>query len=862
MIDISIFIRETQGIQRKADPVSFGVPFRQGALDNTNKLKLIDQAKELPCNLVATAYWPDKSVKWALLHGQVDLNKNEYKTLQLKESDVTNEINDKLEIREQKDHYLINTGCEKFILFHNSLVPLPLNYSNTKKEHITLANVVLTKTEKQIATVSISNRRIVNQGLTSSIIFEGIFLDENSNDEKLPPKFELTITFYANKSLVKWQFTMTNPNAALHPGGRWDLGDKGSYFFKDLSIEMPLSESATTSYKDQVHSQKLPIIENNFSLFQCSSGGENWFSQNHVNKSGHVPLKFKGYQVSNGKEEAFNGERASPYLFVEDTDIDLALHIENFWQNFPKAITVKQNKLRLSLFPQESADDFELQAGEQKTHRVYVDFSKNQNDLLAITNPIEISLSPQYLSNTNAVSWLCGDIEHNALTNIIIDNGLNKANNFFNKREIIDEFGWRNFGEVYADHESLGHTGKTPLISHYNNQYDPILGFARMYFQTSDNRWLELMNDLAQHVVDIDIYNTEQDRDEYNHGLFWHTDHYLDAETCTHRTFSKHHKAVYQDHTGGGGPGAEHCYTAGLATHYFLTGSEQSKKTVLNLADWFISFQEGNGSFLARLLEVKQKDLKIIKRLLKKESILKTKYPLTRGTSNYICTLMDAYSLTGDKEYITRVEKIICQTIHPNEDISLRNLHNKELTWSYLIVLQGLTKYLALKESLQAFDDMYFYARESLLLYTEWMMENEEPYLDKPELLEFPNKTWVAQDLRKANILFIASQYSDKKDLYITKAQQFFDYVSNTLKDDKEAELSRILILLMQNQGPESCLTMNSAIPKNNKIKKTETVAPTYSIMGCLVTMIVDLTRSLINFSYKKEKQWLKFRMK
>ena len=123
----------------------------------------------------------------------------------------------------------------------------------------------------------------------------------------------------------------------------------------------------------------------------------------------------------------------------------------------------------------------------------------------------------------------------------LIDAGLYGANNFFAKREAIDEFGWRNFGDIYADHEELNYSGDTPLISHYNNQYDALDGLLRQYLASGDRGWTDLAFPLAQHIVDIDIYHTIEDRDEYNGGLFWHTDHYANAYTCTHRTYSKSH---------------------------------------------------------------------------------------------------------------------------------------------------------------------------------------------------------------------------------------------------------------------------------------------------------------------------------
>ena len=40
-----------------------------------------------------------------------------------------------------------------------------------------------------------------------------------------------------------------------------------------------------------------------------------------------------------------------------------------------------------------------------------------------------------------------------------------------------------------------------------------------------------MADELAQHVVDIDVYHTTKDKSAYNGGLFWHTYHYGDADT-------------------------------------------------------------------------------------------------------------------------------------------------------------------------------------------------------------------------------------------------------------------------------------------------------------------------------------------
>ena len=77
------------------------------------------------------------------------------------------------------------------------------------------------------------------------------------------------------------------------------------------------------------------------------------------------------------------------------------------------------------------------------------------------------------------------------------------------------------------------------------------------------------------------------------------------------------------------------------------------------------------------------------------------------------------------------------------------------------------------------------------------MLKNESPFLQTPEKLEYPNHTWTAQDLRKANLFYIASLYSeDKKTEYLKAAYYYVHYVEETLKDEETRYFSRILILL------------------------------------------------------------------
>ena len=56
---------------------------------------------------------------------------------------------------------------------------------------------------------------------------------------------------------------------------------------------------------------------------------------------------------------------------------------------------------------------------------------------------------------------------------------------------------------------------------------------------------------------------------------------------------------------------------------------------------------------------------------------------------------------------------------------------------------------------------------------------HERPYLDRPEVLEFPTETWAAQDMRKADVFLVGRAARDGRRAstqFLERAQAFFDY--------------------------------------------------------------------------------------
>jgi len=662
--------------------------------------------------------------------------------------------------------------------------------------------------------------------------------------------FSCAMQIAASGERVDVSLTVHNPAAAQHPEGLWDLGDVNSLLFDSLSLGLRWEDKkgAATSGEIQINPEQASMpFACRAVLTQLASGGEHWDSPVHQNPRGEILLKEPGF-VARIDDQELQGTRADPNAHITRGRHRVSVRLEDFWQRFPSQLSLDNSGVTVDLLPQTQVPH-ELQAGERCTHRCTFHFTENatpETEQGAATFPQPlITLEPAHIEFCE-LPEIGTSAAIDPRIQRLINQGLDGENNFFNKREAIDEYGWRNFGDLWADHETEGYDGEKLFVSHYNNQYDPLFGFLRQYLRSGKPSWLELAGDLARHTVDIDIYHTDKDRAEYNNGLFWHTDHYLQAETSSHRSYSgRQPKDAYEGHSHGGGPGGQHCYTTGLLYHYLVTGERSSRDALYELTDWIGRVYEGSGTLTDVLLALKNRKRPDLK------NHLTGQYPLDRGVANYLHALMDCHALDRAPTTLRRLAKIIQHTVHPSDDLSTRALENVEEHWYYVVFLQALCRYLALKADLNQLDTDFVYARDCLLHYADWMVANEAPYLSKPDILEFPNHTWTAQDLRKVNVLFWADYWSaDNSQAYASKASELADYIASTLSTEPSRQYTRILALLMQNENPS--LPLAGAllqIPKDSRYPGPRSVG----VVAQASNFVTLLFRALLQFRPSRE---------
>jgi hypothetical protein len=798
---LPLLLEERSGTARLKEPVTVGIPLPRGLVFEPAALALVDQKHDArPLQVQVLARWFDGSMKWALLDFQASVEAHERAiyTLQHMLEPVAEAQSQGLTMQRLAEAVVVDTGQGRFFLSTQVCKPFDrVVVQGTDVLEAGGSRLVLTDATGQEYEAHIHSLAVETAGpLRITLKIQGEF---RIASYAILARFVARLSFYAGSSLVELQMMLHNPRAARHPGGLWDLGDKGSIYFKDLSLHLPLRTSQdlrvtwTAQPSQPMQAQTCAHLE----VYQDSSGGENWRSINHVNRFGQVMHAFKGYRVLADGGVLQAGERAMPVLTIQDGETGIAATIDKFWQNFPKALEVHHHQLILRLFPQQYSDVYELQGGEQKTHTTYVQFTgpgTQPADLGWVHDRLIPRTTPEWYASSKAFSYLTpSSQDRHAECQALVETAITGPQSFFARREIIDEYGWRHFGDLYADHEAVGHTGETPLVAHYNNQYDVIYGAIIHYVRSGDWRWFVLMHDLARHVIDIDIYHTQEDRSAYNGGLFWHTDHSTTAATATHRAYSKATLEVKPYQRYGGGPSNEHNYTTGLLHYYFLTGDMAAREAVRGLANWVINMDHGGqhwpGRFDSRPTG------------LCSATAGRDYHGPGRGSGNSLNVLLDAYLLTRQESYLIKAEQLIRRCIHPNDPIQERHLDDVEHRWSYTVFLQALGKYLGLKADKGDVNYMYSYARASLLHYARWMLVHEVPYTHVLDRVKIPSETWPAQDIRKSIVFHLAAKYASDplRSACRQKAEYFFQACIHDLRTFPTCTLARPVVLLMTN---------------------------------------------------------------
>ena len=691
----TIRIEERLGRTRASEPVRVSVPFPRGLIFDSSEVVIRDQHSEtLPHQCRVLGSWPDRSIRWLLVDALVSVVANESALLSLRRKTSIEKMaqggaTPTLNIAEEADRFVVSTGVGQFSVARDSYGPLRAVLLGSTELLTTVGSKTrLRKADGTECTPVVDCVRVEENGpVRGSILVEGGFAH---GGRRIPLLFKSRLVFFADATCMRVEFQVRNPQAAHHPGGLWNLGDGGSYSFSDLSISLHPCDSVREFQwytEDPGCAQRGDVLD--FNLYQDSSGGENWDSPNHVDFAGKSTVSFQGFQVTAGstgeRRLISEGRRATPCLRVSTGAGWMAATTKDFWQNFPKALRLEGGALSIGVFPSECPAGFELQGGEQKRHIVFLDFGLHDRESVIplMQNPLVVSVDPLWIEQSGAISWFAAaEHDRNKVYLNYMHNIVEGPNSFFRKHEVVDEYGWRNFGDLYADHEAIHHRGSKPLVSHYNNQYDFIYGALVQFLRTGDSRWQQLMEDAAS-TPSISTFTIP---------LRIALPTMVDCSGTP--TITRMPPPALIEPTAGRTPArstaegramrttiAPGCFTTTISPVI-----QRQRHAVLELANWVIAMDDGSRNLFG-LIDSGPTGLA-------SQTVSGDYHGPGRGAGNSINALLDAYQLCSDRRFVLKAEELIQRCIHPADDIQALQLDEPEYRWSYLVFLQVLGKYL------------------------------------------------------------------------------------------------------------------------------------------------------------------------
>lgn len=718
------------GINRENEYITSGIPIPQEyEIKSTDLFNITDENSNIiPSQITISSRWfgdvddQTKAVRWIFVTFQANAKASQtakyYLTYGQENTtydaiNILSNDNNKLVIDTNKAVFEINK--KNFSLFDSVKI---------NNEEIVKKSDGFTLKDKDGQIYSSSNSptdiSILESGPLMISLKASGKLSNTSNKSILD--YDAYIYLYGNESLAKVIFTLGNHNkAALRDpccGYQvYDFYGSNSVTFQDLSLNIELNSSNNLNIK-YPSSNGEKSVSGDFTIYQDSSGTDYWNRyDNSDNPRPNSYSIFKGYKVTNDSSEIDSGDQFDGWLNISNNENSLTFGIVDFWQNFPKALEAKKDgTLKLKIFPEEYAGDYNFRVGEEKSTEIVLDFNSNNSNIQGYLNPMLALADSKWYIATKAVDYFIpedlsyeerlgdyGKLDLFEKYNYYNDRSLAsdpnyKGTYYYTFKSLIDSikyfnfFGWYFYGNQPIDFEMYADGKAGPFDTKYNFSEGAWIQFLR----TKDLRWKNLAESFSKNLETLMLHEVETETGwdiyRWKNAVFSHEQHNEQGNTNGARNYI--------------GPVIDNAGNSeGAIIDYYLTGYPITKK----YAD---KFNEYAYNFFS------DQDYYKFGKLWNGDE---------RPYSDLLAALNSGAINAGDKKYANFAYKVI-DYLRPENQSYINGTLDPSSTdmsrpWMLAMYLVELGKFADIAENFdmkKESDD----AKKILLTYTDWILKN------------------------------------------------------------------------------------------------------------------------------------------
>ena len=593
-VNVPLTVTNDLAAARTADPVTMGLPLSENLnITDASNLRILDgTGAPIPAQLTPLARWgggPNDTsapIRWLLMDFQASVNAGGSASYSLQSGGPGPSPLKPITVTNVATAVTVNTGAARFSISKTNGHLTGTGISGSLYGRANIGGAEYTTSGSVTVTTGLQGP------MRASIEVKGSY---RSTEGTAVLDYTSRYWFYAGKSFFRLFHTVENNNLCPLDGTEQplcrDIGSGNSVNIDDISLVLSTGFSGDLDYTAGTESGSISgDLTADLLLYQDSSGTAYWnkfitltdYSENPLDTRPRMQayVTFRGYRTTLGGVNIDQGNQVPGWVTVSNGASSWTALVRHFWQNFPKAIRVAgDGDIEVGLFPSEyggTGFDFNLRAGEHKTHEVL--FSLNESNPSALLDVLRAKAGRAWYVNSRGFGRTAQLVDSDWLDyeNYIryqldtspehTDAWSHYYRNLITAIEHTDFYGIFDFGDWPIDYEGYG-------VAPLNAKYDMDLGCWSQWARGGDDRWLELAEALARHTADIDILHNLHSPRHWADGIAWgHSAHDESGFTNPHRNSNSGHVDTAYG-------------MAGMLLTYYLTGYEKALEAALELAD-------------------------------------------------------------------------------------------------------------------------------------------------------------------------------------------------------------------------------------------------------------------------------------